>query len=409
MGIERFIAGRYLRSKRQMRFINIIMLVSVVGITVGVAVLVIVLSVFNGFNTVVTNVLVGFDPHLRVEPVRGKGFVPSDSLEKMLADDPRIAGVSPFIESKALLISQQQNRVTFVKGVVDSTVDRVSGVKRSIVLGRFAFDDASGLPGIVIGMTLADRLGATEGAEITVVSPVGADAMMMQFGQPLARKCRVAGIFDSNNKDYDLHYAFIAIGVARQLFQFEDQISGIDIRLRDIDDTERMKQHVQEEFGPSYAVSSWYDLHRDLYSVMKIERWGAFIIVCLIVAVASFNVLGSLSMGVMEKRRDIGVLRAMGATRASITRVFMFEGILVGVAGTIAGLLIGVTVCMLQSEFLIFRLDPTVYIIPALPVEIRWSDILLVACASMLLSTVVSLYPARRAAQQLPVDAIRWE
>jgi lipoprotein-releasing system permease protein len=409
MAYERFIARRYLRSKRQLRFINIIMLVSVVGITVGVAALIIVLAVFNGFNSVVTNVLVGFDPHVRIEAARGKALAVPDSLLAVVAAEPGVAAAAPFIASKALLITSRLNRVVLVKGVVDSTIDRVSGVKRSIVLGNFRFNDTPELGGIVLGLALADRLGVIVGSELTVVSPVGADAMMTQFSQPLMRKCVVTGIYDSNNKDYDAHYAFISLESARQLFQLGEAYTGIEVRLHALDDADRVQRSLLTRLGSGVQVATWYDLHRDLYSVMKIERWTAYIILCLIVGVASFNVLGSLTMGVIEKRRDIGVLKALGATRNSITRIFMFEGILVGTIGTVAGVLIGVTVCWLQITYRLFPLDPSVYIIPAIPVELRWIDFVAVVGASMALSALASLSPARRAARLLPVEAIRWE
>jgi lipoprotein-releasing system permease protein len=392
-----------------MRFIHIIMLVSVIGITVGVAALVIVLSVFNGFNTVVTDVLVGFDPHIRIESGTGKSIELTDSLSSSLNADPRIAAWAPFISSKALLMTLSVNKVVSVKGVVDSLAGEVSGVKASTVLGDFTFKDTSGRVGIVIGMTLADRLGATVGSEVTLVSPVGVDAMMMQIGQPLTRKCTVVGIYDSHNKDYDAHYAYISLNAARDLFRYGNTVSGIEIRLHQLSQSEPVKQSLSAMLGGKYRVMTWYDLHKDLYSVMKIERWSAYIILCLIVGVATFNVLGSLTMGVVEKRRDIGILKALGATRSSITRVFMFEGILVGLIGTAAGLLIGYAVCLLQIHYALFPLDTTVYIIPAIPVELRWSDFIAVSLASMTLSMLASLYPARKAAVLLPVEAIRWE
>ena len=227
--------------------------------------------------------------------------------------------------------------------------------------------------------------------------------------QPLMRKCVVTAIFDSNNKDYDTRYAFISLESARLLFQHRGTYSGIEMRLHSLDDADEVKENFRHQWGDRYRVSTWYDLHRDLYSVMKIERWSAYIILCLIVGVASFNVLGSLTMGVIEKNRDIGVLKALGATGTSITRIFMFEGILVGSLGTLAGLLIGLLVCYLQTRYSLFPLDPTVYIIPAIPVELRWVDFVAVVLASMTLSTLASLYPARRAARLLPIDAIRWE
>jgi len=409
MGYERFIAQRYLRSKRQLRFINIIMMVSVTGITVGVAALVIVLSVFNGFNSVVTNVLVGFDPHIRIEAARGRGMQVTDSLLAAIRSDRRIAAAAPFIASKALLLTPHVNRVVLVKGVVDSTIDLVSGVKKRIVLGQFDLRDTPESGGVVLGLALADRLGTMVGSELTVVSPVGVDAMMTQFGEPLSRRCTVTGIYDSNNKDYDAHYAYISLDAARQLFQFGDTYSGIEIRLHDLGDADNVKRSLQAALGDGMTVRTWYDLHRDLYSVMMIERWTAYIILCLIVGVATFNVLGSLTMGIIEKRRDIGILKALGATRTSIVRIFMFEGLLVGTIGTVAGVLIGVAVCLLQIRYSLFPLDPTVYIIPAIPVELRWTDFVAVVLASMTLSTLASLHPARRAARLLPVDAIRWE
>jgi len=296
-----------------------------------------------------------------------------------------------------------------VKGVDDATIGEVSGVKGATILGEFSFDDTTESGGIVLGLTLADRLGMSLGANLTVVSPIGVDALAMQTGEPLMRAVVVRGIYDSNNKDYDAHYAFISLESARRLFGVAEGVSGIEVRLRDIEDAEAVQHSLQALLGPAYRVSTWYDLHRDLYSVMKIERWMAYIILCLIVGVATFNVLGSLTMGVIEKRRDIGVLKALGASQASITRLFMFEGILVGTIGTVVGALIGLLVCYLQIEFQLFPLDPSVYIIPAIPVEVRWTDFVSVSLASMLLSTAASLYPARRAARLLPVEAIRWE
>jgi lipoprotein-releasing system permease protein len=392
-----------------MRFINIIMLVSVIGITVGVAALIIVLSVFNGFNSVVTNVLVGFDPHLRIEPARGGRMVLTDSVMQELSGDLRIAAAAPYVANKALLVAGRMNRVVLVKGVEDSLVEGVSGVKQRTVLGTFAFKDTPDKAGTVLGMGLADRLGTTVGATLTILSPVGVDAMVVQFSQPVMRECTVVGIYDSNNKDYDAHYAYVSLATARTLFDMGDAVSGVEMRLHSINDADGVKEDLQRALGPSYRVSTWYDLHKDLYSVMKVERWTAYIILCLIVGVATFNVLGSLTMGVIEKRRDIGILKALGATSSSIMKVFMFEGVLVGTIGTLLGTGIGLLVCYLQIHYQLFPLDPTVYIIPAIPVEVRWSDFVAVAVASMLLSILASLYPARKAAGLLPVQAIRWE
>lgn len=409
MGFERFIARRYIRSKQQTLFINIIMLVSVIGITVGVAALIIVLSVFNGFNKVVTDVLVAFDPHIRVLPAKGKSFTPSDSVARLLNAEIDVEAWSVYVDSKALLVSRGVNRVVLIRGVDESMIGEVSGVKNAIVLGQFDLGTKSKEAGIVIGLSLADKLGATVGSEITIVSPVGVDAMMVQFGQPEMKKFTVTGIYDSRNKEYDSHYAFIAIENAQSLFEYRGSVSGIEIRLRSIDASIATQAVLAQKLGERFKVLTWYDLHRDLYSVMQIERWSAYIILCLIVFVAVFNMLGSLTMGVIEKRRDIGVLKALGATNGSILRLFMFEGVLVGTVGTVLGIAIGLGICYLQIHYQLFPLDPTVYIIPAIPVEIRWSDFITVGSASMLLSMFAALYPALRASRLTPVDAIRWE
>jgi len=409
MGFEVQIARRYIRSKRGIRLINVIMLVSVVGITVGVAALVIVLSVFNGFNSVVTSVLVGFDPHIKIEPAKGNALSVADPLVQKLNEDERIAAWSPFIQSKAILLSSNFSRVVFVKGVVDSLVGRVSGVRESIVLGQMDLRDLEENDGVVLGLTLADRLGATVGSEVFIVSPVGVDAMMLQFGQPHMKRCKVIGIYDSNNKDYDALYAFVSLGLSRRLFAYGNDVSGIEVRLRDIEEANEVKQRLQNDLGDQYVVSTWYDLHKDLYSVMKIERWTAYIILSMIIGVAMFNVLGSLTMGVIAKRRDIGLLKTMGATRSSVTRVFLIEGVLVSVLGTIIGAVIGLVVCYLQITYELFPLDTSVYIIPAIPVEIHWSDVGIIFATSVLFSAAASAYPAMRAARLVIVDAIRWE
>lgn len=409
MSFERFIALRYLRSKQQTLFINIIMLVSVAGITVGVAALLIVLSVFNGFNKVVTDVLVGFDPHLRVIPAHGARMVLTDSLRDEFNRLQGLRGWSPYIDSKAMLTARNVNRVVVVRGVVDSTVGLVSGVRDALVLGTFDVATARGMPGIVVGLTLADRLGATVGSELTVVSPVGVDAVLLQYGQPVTQTFTVVGIYDSRNKEYDSYYAFISLDVARKLFQYGEAVSGIEMRTKEIDRSEDLQKQLHKRLGSAFNVLTWYDLHKDLYSVMQIERWSAYVILCLIIGVATFNMLGSLTMGVIEKRRDIGVLKSMGATNRSVLRVFMFEGLFVGAIGTLLGISIGLGVCYAQIHYQLFPLDPNVYIIPAIPVDVRWTDFAAIGSASMLLSSLAALYPARRAATLMPVEAIRWE
>jgi lipoprotein-releasing system permease protein len=407
--VESYIARRYLLTRRNIRFVNVIGLISVLGITIGVAALLIALSVFNGFNTVVTTVLVGFDPHLRIERRGGMTTGEYDSLASSFAGSSAIRTWSPFVSGKAMLVTHANNRVVFLRGVDEATVGTVSGLKEKIVLGKMALADSSGLSPIVVGLTLADRLGAVVGDKISVVSPYGIQSMYSSLSAPELVTFTVAGIFESDNKEYDGNYAFIALPAAQRLFHTNGRIHGVDIRLGDISDASAVKKDLLLRLGPEIVVSSWYDLHESLYSVMKIERWSAYVLLSLIVVVATFNMLGSLTMTVIEKRRDIAVLKALGMTTKRVVRIFMLEGMLIGIAGTIAGTLLGGIVLWLQVHYHLFPLDPTVYIIPAIPVEVRWTDFAAIGLASLGCSFAAAYSPARRAARTRPADALRWE
>jgi len=407
MSLETFIAWRYLRSKRRMGFITVISLISITGITIGTAALIVVLSVFNGFNSLVTSMLVGFDPHIRIEKSGDAGITSYDSLELILNQEKDIKAFSPTISEKAMIIAGQINRVIVINGVDDKKIGEVSGVKDKIINGKFEFEDSDEVKSVALGLTLADRLGVIKGDTIFIASSSGMEQSMLQFTLPKVLKFKIVGIFESDNKEYDNYYAYISLPSAQNLFG--NNYKGIEIRLNNINNSDKVKNNLEARLTDDYIVSSWYDLHKDLYSIMKIERWIAYIILCLIVAVATFNILGSLTMTVIEKKRDIGVLKSFGCSGKSISKIFMFQGLLIGIAGTALGCLLGLLLCFLQIEFALFPLDPNIYIIPALPVELRWMDFVYVSCASILICFTATIYPSRRAAGMLPVEAIRWE
>ncbi len=408
MKLEHVIALRYLRSKRQVGFVTVISFISIVGVTIGVAALVIVLSVFNGFNGLVTSILTGFDPHLRVERLSPGSQAEYDRLSFFLSSDSDVNGFAPFVAGKALIVSRNMNRVINVKGLDESLVDKVSGLREKLVLGELDFRARNG-SGMVIGLTLADRLGVVVGDTLSVVSPAGSEFALLQIGQPLIRRFVVSGIYESNNKEYDAYYAYVGLDAGRALFGLGNQVQGVEIRVSDIEMTGRLEERLKANFGSDYRILTWYDLHRELYSVMQIERWMAYVILCMIVGVASFNLLGSLTMSVIEKTRDIGILKTMGATREMILKIFMNQGLFVGILGSVFGVLFGVLVVYLQQEFHLVPLDPTVYIIPAIPVELHFMDLILISLTGIGLCSVAAYYPARRAAGLVPVEAIRWE
>jgi len=390
-----------------MGFITIISLISIIGVMIGTAALIVVLSVFNGFNGLVTSLLVGFDPHIRIEKPKNENISNLDSLERIISGIKEIKSFSPVISEKAMIITGQINRVIIINGVDEEKIGEVSGVKNKIINGKFEFDDNAELKSIVLGLTLADRLGVIKGDTVFLVSSSGMDNSILQFSNPKVMKLKVIGIFESNNKDYDNFYAYISLSAAKELF--DTDYSTIEVRLNDISNSLKVKKEIENVLPAGFTVLTWYDLHKDLYSIMKIERWVAYIILCLIIAVATFNILGSLTMTVIEKKRDIGVMISFGFTKKKIARIFMLQGLLVGVIGTVLGCLLGLILCILQIKFGLFPLDPNIYIISALPVELRWTDFIYVSFASILICFLATIYPSKRAANLLPIDAIRWE
>jgi lipoprotein-releasing system permease protein len=408
MRYEHLIARRYLLSKKNFKFVSIISAISMTGVTIGVAALVVVLSVFNGFGSLVSSILINFDPHLRIEstvPLDTNGYRP---VLEYISQQQHVKACSPYVGGKALIVSRNVNRVVNIRGLETSKIPLVSGLSEKLVLGSVNVD---GRPrgGIVMGLILADRLGVVIGDTISIVSPSGAELATMQLTLPLIRRFRVVGIYESNNKDYDGYYAFTNLAAAQSLFDHAGRIDGIDIRFDHIDNTDRLRNELQKKYGNAFRYLTWYDLHRELFTVMQIERWCAYIVLCLIIAVASFNLLGSLTMTVIEKRRDIGILKSMGASNESLKKIFGLQGLFVGIVGTIAGSVIGLLIVYLQKRYHLVALDTTVYIIPAMPVEVHLMDIVVVAVAAIGLCSLASRLPAKRAASLDPVKAIRWE
>ena len=408
MKAEIFIARRYLFSKRKINLITIISAISIIGVTIGVAAMIIVLSVFNGFNTKVTSILIGFDPHIRIEPSKSGKLEDYRSILSSI-NHPDIKYSAPFTVNKAMLATNDFNKVLLIKGVEPESVDKVSGLKETIRFGEFDLNDRAEFGGLVVGISVAYRLKIAVNDTVTIISPAGLESALTQFVEPVTKQFIVNGIFLSENKEYDSRYAYVSFQNSSELFRMGDAASGIEMRLNDINNSESVKQYLTGKFGDKLSILTWYDLHKDFYSILKIERWVAFIILSLIIAVASFNILASLTMTVIEKKRDIGILKSMGASETMITRIFMFEGVVVGLIGMFAGSFLGLVITLMQKYFEIYKLDSSVYMINALPVELRFTDFIFVPLAAFVLCFLASLYPALRASNLNPVESIRWE
>lgn len=410
MSYELFIATRYLKSKRRTGFISLISYISIAGVTIGVAALIIVLSVMNGFETEVRGRIIGTDAHIRLTTHHEEGFAQADSVMELVRGIHHISGVSPYVMDKGMIRNSNYTEGVIVRGVDSATIGKVSDLPEKIIygglhLGRQDVTGHENLPGIVLGRFLADRLYATLGDTVVLFSPGAAGSFM----QPRARQFHVAGVFETGLYEYDDIFAYISIAEAQELFRMGDKVTGLEIKLDNFDRAKQVKEAIQDILPYPYAPRTWYEMHRNLFNWMKIEKWMSFILLSLIIIVAAFNIISSLIMVVLEKKKDIGILKSMGATNAGIRRIFIYEGLAVGVVGTVLGTIIGWGLCALQIKYEFFSLPPDVYFLNVLPILIQPFDIIAVAFAALVLCLLASIYPAHKAATLVPVEAIRYE
>lgn len=410
MGYKSFIAKRYLVSKHKINFITIVSIISITGITIGVAALIVVLSVFNGFGSLVTSFLISFDPHIQIISTNPDEGIKLSEINSYLVNNEKAIGTSPFVSGKVLVTSTGLNQVVNLKGIDANSAKNVYDIQSNMIFGKYSLNDTEGTPKAIIGLRLADKLQTITGDTIILISPAGIEQAITQYSLPLMQKFVISGIYSSNNNEYDAQYIFCSLEYAQKLFNYKKRIQGIDVRLNSLYSASEVKEKLNKQLNMNdFSISTWFDFHKELYTVMQIERWAAFIILSLIIAVACFNVLGSLSMSVVEKKRDVGVLRAMGISEKSILKIFIYEGLLIGLIGTVLGSIIGYLVCFLQINYKIYPLDPLQYKIDALPVEIHLTDFFFISGIAMLLSLLASAYPAKKAAKVNIIEAIKWE
>jgi len=403
-----FFALRYLLSKRHINFISIISFLSIGGITLGVAALIIVLAIFNGFAGMVRSFLVSFEPHLRIESIAEDPGASLDSVKRYIEQSPYKDSFSGFVEGKTAVISKDYNRIARLKGIDPGKGKDVYGIKEALWSGEYNFSGESGAA--FIGINLSEKLGLGIGDTLTVLSPAGIENLVSGAGNVQNIQLIVRGIYQSKNNEYDGEYIFTDLEHAGFVLGYGEEVQGYEIRFDDYRKADGLKEILSEKFGTKDLVfSTWYDLHSDIYNVMMLERLVAWFLLSLIILVAVFNILASLTMSVMEKKRDIGVLTAMGMDKSTIIRIFVIQGFLTGVIGTLAGGLIGFGLYYLQINYHIIALDPLRFKMAYMPMELNLIDYFLILSASIGLSLLASIYPAKKAAEIDPIDAIRWE
>jgi lipoprotein-releasing system permease protein len=407
---ELFIAKKYLKTKNRLNFISIISILSTLGITIGVAALVIVISVFNGFGSLAINMLLNSSPHIKIVSIAENNNANNKKILELINNDKHVLSYSPYLQGKIVVAKKSTYQILDVKGLKPSSSTETWGVENDLIGGKINYNNTSNIPQAAISRTTAISLSARIGDTLIATSFKSIEKMLTNFLViPNRTQFVVKGIYKANSKDQNGVCLYTDLKSSQRLLN-ERNISGYEIRLKNIDDANLFKNKIEKQISSSqYSVYTWYDMNKDFYNILKLERWGAFILMLLIISVATFNILGSLTMSVIQKRRDIGILRSMGVSKNSIQKIFMFEGILIGAIGTFSGLVIGLLVCYLQIEYKLYPLDPMRYIIDAIPVELRISDLILIPIASMLLSFAASIYPARRAVNLNVIETIKYE
>jgi len=416
---ELFVAARYLRAKRRQAVIGVITVISVIGVTAGVASLVIALSINAGFQKDLQDQLLGSQSHINLVRVQNDGIENWRELMTRLAKQPRVTGVAPAMYGQVMASRAARASGALVKGVIPEYENRVSELLKTIKLGSAAAlepcadmdepcKNGKNLPPIVLGKDLAETIGATVGSTIMIISPQGELSPIGMM--PKYQQFKVAGVFRSGFYNYDSAWGFIRLSDAQRLFSLPDTvISVIEFKINDLYKAEEVGNELEKAAGPGFVAKNWMDENRALFRALRLERVVTFLTIGLIVFVAALNILISLIMMVMEKTKDVAVLISMGAKRRQIRGIFMFQGVLIGVIGTVAGLILGYAVAIAGAKYHFVALSSEVYSIDYLPFAPRVIDGLLIAAVALFISFVATLYPSWSAARVLPAEALRYE
>lgn len=403
-----FIARRYLFSKKHISLISTLTLISIAGVTVGTALLIVVLSVFNGFFEVIQGILLQNDPDIRIESVESNSFLYTGDMEQKLSQIPDITAAASYIEGKALLAhSNKSDKVVDVKGINIEEYAEINNLSKDLTSGEIDLGVRNKKPGLIVSEQLMGELNLNIGDDVALLSANGMKKSLTQFSLPRQFRFEIRGSY-SQIQIVDGPAVFIDMEAAQRLFEVRNQISGIDLRLEDSQSAEEVKGTLSSSLGNEYSVSTWYDLQRPLYDIMYLEKWSSYLILMIIVLVAVLNIIGSLTMIVIQKNRDIGVLLTMGFTPSDIKSIFMRQGLYIGLIGCVIGGGLGLILSWLQKQYGLLELS-SAFIIDAYPVNIEMGDVSIVLIGSLILCLLASWYPARRAATVEPADAIRYD
>ena len=415
--LELAIAWRYLRSRRGSRLLSLISVIAIGGVIVGVSALIVIIGVMNGLqNDLREKILIG-SPDIRVltygEDMAMNGWAKErDRVRRM---KPAVVAVSPFVHGQAIIgAGHQYTEAAFFMGIEpdEPGLNPVTRIRTTARAGNFTFGTSDGKRrGVVLGTRLAERLNVTPGIDSVSFLTAQAGKLDPVTGAPLSHSERfeVTGVFETGMYEYDDKYVFMSVAAAQELAQLGSAVTGLEVRTRTRDEAPAVARAIEDTLGFPYRTEDWQAQNSSLFHALKLEKFGMTFILLLIVLVAAFNIVSTLTMVVTDKTREIGILRAMGMPARSIRRIFFAQGVVIGIAGTLVGLLIGLFASVLIDRYKLIALDPSVYFIDHLPVATQLVDVALIVLASLLIAALATLYPARQAARLFPVEAIRHE
>ena len=410
MSFEYFIGKRYLKAKQKHAFISMITVLSVAGVTVGVMALIVVIAVMSGFEDDLKTRILGIESHL-VLMRHGGPFADYQTVMEKMAAVQGVEAVTPFIYTQVMLRSSGGVSGAVLRGIDPETAASVIKGIETGALSEPSRDadqemQAVRVPGIILGKELARSLHVLKGDMVQVITTKG---MISPIGHvPTMRRFVVKGYFETGMYEYDGSMAYVGLGDAQKILRMPGAVSGIEARVTDIYNARDVAQRVVETLGYPYWVRDWMQMNRNLFSALKLEKTVMFIILALIILVAAFNIASSLIMMVMEKTKDIAILKAMGATDGSIRKIFVFEGLLIGALGTFLGVVIGFVMCALLEKYKFIELPGDVYYLTTLPVKLDLMDVVVIAASALVICFLATLYPARQASKLDPVEAIRY-
>jgi len=408
MSFELFFSLRYLKAKRKQGFISVITGISILGIMIGVMALIVVLAVMNGFREDLMKKILGVNSHLLILSYKGGISDRERVIQKALEVDG-VLSATPLIYSQVMIKNYGNISGAVLRGIDPATAGTVINIDSMIRGGSLDLlkDSGPDPPGIILGTQLSKQIGAVPGDTVTLVSPIG---KLTPLGRVASEgQFKVRALFESGMYEYDSSMVYLSLPDAQDFLSLGDEVTVIELKVKDIDESDTIGKRIQEKLGYPYWTKDWKMMNRSLFSALKLEKVTMFIILIMIVLVGALNIISSLVMMVMEKNRDIAILRTMGASPKSIMSIFIIQGLFVGLIGTLLGLMSGSFLCHILARYKFIKLPPDVYYISTLPVRMEWLDVISIAFAAVIISFVATIYPSWQASKVNPVEALRYE